>query len=56
MLGKTFKELRRLRIEDDDASYISHSGVVAISQGCAKLQYLALYMSDITNAALAMVQ
>jgi coronatine-insensitive protein 1 len=36
MLGKTCKELRRLRIKYD-ASYISHNGVVAISQGCAKL-------------------
>ncbi len=37
MLGKTFKELRCLRVEDDDVSYISRSGVVAISQGCVKL-------------------
>ncbi len=37
MLGKTCKELRCLRIEDDDACYISHSGVVVMSQGCAKL-------------------
>jgi hypothetical protein len=43
-MGKKFKELRRLWVEDDDASYISHSGVVAISQGCAKLRYLALYV------------
>ncbi len=55
MLGKTCKELRCLWIEDDDASYISHSGVVVISQGCAKLQYMALYVYDITNVALAMV-
>jgi hypothetical protein len=44
MLGKTFKELRRLQVEEDDASYISHSGVVAISQGCVKLRYLAFYV------------
>jgi hypothetical protein len=37
MLGKTYKELRHLRIEDDDARYILHGGVVVISQGCAKL-------------------
>jgi coronatine-insensitive protein 1 len=47
--------LKRLQIEDDDASYISHGGVVVISQGCAKLQYLALYVCDITNVAFAMV-
>jgi hypothetical protein len=29
--------------------------VVVISQGCAKLQYMALYVYDITNVALAMV-
>ncbi len=55
MLGKTCKELRHLQVEDDDASYISHSDVVVISQGYAKLQYLALYVCDITNAALVMV-
>ncbi len=33
MSGKTCKEFRHLRIEDDDASYISHNGLVAISQG-----------------------
>jgi hypothetical protein len=29
--------------------------VVAISQGCAKLRYLALYVCDITNVAFVMV-
>jgi coronatine-insensitive protein 1 len=53
MLGKTCKELRRLRLKDDDASYISHSAMVVISQGYAKLQYLVLYVCDIINAALA---
>ncbi len=55
MLGKTCKELRHLQIEDDDACYISHNGVVAISQGCTKLRYLTLYVCDITNVAFAMV-
>jgi coronatine-insensitive protein 1 len=40
VLGKTCKELRHLRVEDDDVGYISHNGVVVISQGCAKLQCL----------------
>jgi hypothetical protein len=44
-----------LVIEDDDAGYISHSGVVVISQVCAKLQYMVLYVYDITNVAFAMV-
>ncbi len=55
MSGKTCKENRCLRIEDDDASYILHGGVVVISQGCAKLRYITLYVCDITNVALVMV-
>ncbi len=54
VLGKTCKELRFLRVKDD-TSYISHNGVVAISQGCAKLRYLALYACHITNVTLSMV-
>jgi len=56
MLGKTCKELKRLQVEDDDAGYISHNDVVVISQGYAKLQYLALYVCDITNVTFAMVR
>jgi coronatine-insensitive protein 1 len=52
VLGKTCKELKGLWIEDDDATYISHN---VISQGCAKLWYLALCVCDITNVALSMV-
>ncbi len=55
VLGKTCNELKHLQIEDDDACYISHNGTVAISQGCAKLQYLASYVCDITNIAFGMV-
>jgi coronatine-insensitive protein 1 len=55
VLGKTCKELKCLQIEDDDACYISHNGVVVISQGYAKQRYLALYAYDITNVALVMV-
>jgi coronatine-insensitive protein 1 len=55
MLGKTCKEPRHLRIEDDDARYISHGGVVVISQGCAKFRYLTLCVCDITNVALVVV-
>ncbi|KAH9552702.1 hypothetical protein CY35_09G079900 [Sphagnum magellanicum] len=32
VLGRTCKKLTRLRVEYDDAGYISHSGVVAIAQ------------------------
>jgi len=53
VLGKTCKELRRLQVKDDDVGYISQNGVV--SQGCAKLQYLSLYVCDITNVAFFIV-
>jgi hypothetical protein len=55
MLCKTCKELVCLRVEDDDIGYISHNDVIVISQGYAKLQYLALYVCDITNAILTLV-
>jgi coronatine-insensitive protein 1 len=55
VLGRTCKELRRLRVEDDEEGYISQRGVVAVAQGCAQLRYLVLYLCDITNAALAML-
>ncbi len=47
--------MRCLWVEDDVTGYISHSGVVVIPQGCAKLRYLVLYVNDITNVALVMV-
>lgn len=55
VLGKTCKSLRRLRVEHDDSGNITQRGVVAVAQGCGQLQQLVLYVSDITNAALAMV-
>jgi coronatine-insensitive protein 1 len=55
VLGKTCTRLRRLRVEHDDAGSVTQRGVVALAQGCGQLQQLVLYVSDITNAALAMV-
>lgn len=55
VLGKTCKNLRRLRVEHDDAGTITQRGVVAVAQGCGQLQQIVVYVSDITNAALAMV-
>lgn len=54
-LGKTCKLLRRLRVEHDEAGSITQRGVVAVAQGCKFLQQLVVYVSDITNAALAML-
>jgi coronatine-insensitive protein 1 len=55
VLGRTCRRLRRLRVEHDDAGAITQRGVVAVARGCPLLRQLILYVSDITNAALAMV-
>ncbi|CAH9098667.1 unnamed protein product [Cuscuta epithymum] len=38
-------------MEDEEGS-LTQRGLVALSQGCLELQYLAVYVSDITNQAL----
>lgn len=55
VLGRTCRGLRRLRVEHDDAGAITQRGVVAVAHGCPQLRQLVVYVSDITNAALAMV-
>ena len=55
VVGKVCKGLIRLRVEHDEAGSITQRGVVAVVQGCGLLQQLILYVSDISNAALAMV-
>ena len=42
-------------MEHDDGGSITQRGVVAVAQGCPLLKQLVLYVSNITNAALAMV-
>ncbi|ERN09696.1 coronatine-insensitive protein homolog 1b [Amborella trichopoda] len=57
------KKLRRLRIErgddeqglEDEQGMVSQRGVSALAEGCPELEYLAVYVSDITNAALESV-
>ncbi|KAL8462894.1 hypothetical protein ACS0TY_033775 [Phlomoides rotata] len=54
------KSMRRLRIErgadeqelEDVEGVVSQRGLTALAQGCLQLEYLAVYVSDITNAAL----
>nr|XP_043615844.1 coronatine-insensitive protein 1-like [Erigeron canadensis] len=54
------KKMRRLRIErgadeqemEDEEGIVSERGLTALSQGCIELEYIAVYVSDITNAAL----
>lgn len=56
----TCKRLKRLRIErgadeqgmGDEPGAVTQMGLIAVAQGCSDLEYLAVYVSDITNEAL----
>lgn len=60
LLAWNCKKLRRLRIEHgadeedlgDEEGFVSHVGLTALALGCPDLEYLAVYVSDITNACL----
>ncbi|KAK4277872.1 hypothetical protein QN277_015800 [Acacia crassicarpa] len=60
VLAQSCKRLKRLRIErgddeqgmEDEEGVVSQRGLIALSQGCPELEYLAAYVSDITNASL----
>ncbi|KAB1217778.1 Coronatine-insensitive protein 1 [Morella rubra] len=60
VLARSCKRLKRLRIErgadeqemEDEEGVVSQRGLIALAQGCLELQYLAVYVSDITNASL----
>ncbi|WOL14943.1 hypothetical protein Cni_G23724 [Canna indica] len=60
VVAQTCKKLRRLRIErgddeqglEDEQGRVSQVGLSTLAQGCLELEYLAVYVSDITNAAL----
>lgn len=60
VLARHCKSMKRLRIErgadeqdmEDVEGIVSQRGLIALSQGCLELEYLAVYVSDITNAAL----
>lgn len=59
VLAQRCKKLKRLRIErgedeqglEDEQGMVSQRGLMAIAQGCPELEYIAVYVSDITNAA-----
>lgn len=63
VVSQTCRKLKRLRIErgDDDQGLedaqgtVSHQGLIAIAEGCPDLEYLAVYVSDITNSALVSI-
>nr|GEV92344.1 hypothetical protein [Tanacetum cinerariifolium] len=60
VLARVCKHLKRLRIErgadeqelEDEEGIVSQLGLTAIAQGCIELEYIAVYVSDITNTAL----
>ncbi|XP_010256650.1 PREDICTED: coronatine-insensitive protein 1-like [Nelumbo nucifera] len=60
VLAQNCKKLKRLRIErgaddqemEDEQGLVSQRGLSSLAQGCTELQYLAVYVSDITNASL----
>ncbi|XP_050155565.1 coronatine-insensitive protein 1 [Malus sylvestris] len=59
VLARSCKRLRRLRIErgadegmEDEEGVVSQRGLMALAQGCLELEYLAVYVSDITNTSL----
>ncbi|CAI0443517.1 unnamed protein product [Linum tenue] len=60
VLARSCKKLKRLRIErgaddqgpEDEEGVVSQRGLIALSQGCLELEYLAVYVSDISNEAL----
>ena len=63
VVSSTCKKLKRLRIErgaDElalgvDPGVVTQTGLIAVAQGCPDLEYLAVYVTDITNEALEYV-
>lgn len=60
IVARNCKKLKRLRVErgedeqgmEDEQGVVSQRGLIALAQGCPELEYLAVYVSDLTNAAL----
>lgn len=56
VVANNCKKLRRLRVESGDREfqqgYVTQRGVISIARCCQNLEYIALYVSDINNAAL----
>lgn len=40
-------------VENGETSFVSHKGLSIMAQGCLVLEFVAMYVIDITNAALA---
>lgn len=57
VLARCCKRPKRLRIErgDDEEDVVSQRGLIALSQGCLELEYMVVYVFDITNASLEQI-
>ncbi|KAL9672277.1 hypothetical protein QQ045_028527 [Rhodiola kirilowii] len=63
ILATHCKKLKRLRIErgadehgmEDEEGIVSQRGLEALAEECVSLEYLAVYVSDITNESLARI-
>jgi len=56
VVGKTSKRLKRIRVDGQEGlGTVTHRGLTAIAEGCHELQFLVMYLSDVTNASLAAV-
>lgn len=59
VVSLTCKKLKRLRIErgadeqglGDEPGAVTQKGLIAVAHGCLELEYIAVYVSDITNEA-----
>ncbi|XP_009787310.1 coronatine-insensitive protein 1 [Nicotiana tabacum] len=59
VLGQYCKRLKHLRIErgaddqemEDEQGAVTHRGLTDLAKGCLELEYMAVYVSDITNEA-----
>ncbi|WOH12452.1 hypothetical protein DCAR_0831956 [Daucus carota subsp. sativus] len=60
VLANSCKKLRRLRIErgadeqemEDVEGVVTQRGLISLAEGCLELEYLAVYVTDITNESL----
>jgi len=63
VLARCCKQMRRLRIEvaadyverEDRDGIVTQTGLIDISQGCPKLEYMYVHVYDITNAVLRII-
>ncbi|KAL0740144.1 hypothetical protein Bca4012_081657 [Brassica carinata] len=54
-LAQYCKKLKRLRIErgeEDEGGLVTQRGLTALAQGCKELEYMAVYVTDVTNECL----